>query len=287
MLADGLSLVGFMDEKREALAYLEQRCMIGGTRSRDDLAAHWKAAKAKIAGPVVTNPGKPEIRDFPSGHDGLKNTISGHPRFLHEVMKDVRSFDFKLVEINPLLAFQRDTVVDNIAVPIGDIFSLCLPDTIKATPSKPEEIPAKDMPEGVDGAFRIVSPELNLRVVGCDDATLTGSTDVKLAGAVYGTGIPWVQVTSFKDQCYLSNGYHRALWLNKAGYTHIPCLCLEVTKASRIGIKETETLSRDLFFASVKPTVGHYTSDRAYPVRLRMMERVIEIAWRVLTRPQK
>jgi hypothetical protein len=75
--------------------------------------------------------------------------------------------------------------------------------------------------------------------------------------------------------------------MRTAGQTHIPCLLLEATKFGRIGIKKGLTLDRYCFGEKNPPTFAHYSQGSAYPVKLVMAERVIEIVWRESARPQK
>jgi len=279
MLGKGLSLVGFMDQK-QAIDYLAKRCQVTGKTSRD-LNEHWKKAKAQL-GPRVEDAGKPEILDIPPEHKSYLDAIEKHPRF-HEVLNDVRAWSFRLVKIEPLLAFQFDISIEQAIAaavcPSGpDLhYSLkeCLPQVIPDIVSRLEDIP---------NGFRIISPETNLRTVGKEEA-FNQAIGLKLAGVRFGRGIPWMQVTRHNSKCYLYNGYHRAYRLRKMGATHVPCILLEVDRFSRAIAGPAGFFGSDVMRDKDPPTCAHFAQGRAYPVNLRLVEKIIEVTWREGFRP--
>jgi hypothetical protein len=101
-----------------------------------------------------------------------------------------------------------------------------------------------------------------------------------LAGAAFGPSLPLVQVGRFRGRCYLIDGYHRAFALRQAGATHMPCVFVEATDYGRLGARGGyESFERDLLESADPPTCAHLAPERAYPVVLRELRRVIHVTW--------
>src|SRR5437773_400513 len=98
MLADGLSLLGFMDEKK-AVDYLEKRYIVQAKTKRD-LSSHWHKARGMLGKPFA-DAGRPTFLDIPAEHLPHLQRVASHPRFC-EAIQGVRSWSFKLVEIDKL-----------------------------------------------------------------------------------------------------------------------------------------------------------------------------------------
>jgi hypothetical protein len=76
------------------------------------------------------------------------------------------------------------------------------------------------------------------------------------------------------------NGHHRVLALRQAGATHVPCVFLEVTDYTRLGTRGGyESFERDVLESADAPTCAHFAPERAYPVVLRELRRVIHVTW--------
>jgi len=91
---------------------------------------------------------------------------------------------------------------------------------------------------------------------------------------------PIVYVTRYNNRCYLSNGYHRAYGLRRAGATHIPCLFHEVTDYHVVGIRDDgATLPLALLESASPPVVAHFTQGHALTVSLRQTRTVLNVSW--------
>lgn len=89
-----------------------------------------------------------------------------------------------------------------------------------------------------------------------------------------------MHVTDFNGRHYLHNGFHRAYSVRKAGATHVPCLIRDVTDPAAAGIRDDGgTFSQLLMESADPPTMEHYTQDRAFPVQLRDVSRIIHLSW--------
>jgi len=74
--------------------------------------------------------------------------------------------------------------------------------------------------------------------------------------------------------------------LMKAGVSRIPCLFWDVDKSNEIGVLAGGTFPLSVLESNVPPTCAHFTPDRAYPVKLRVMDREIEVTWKETIRPR-
>ncbi len=130
MPRDGLSLVGFMQQPF-AMNYLKSNCILSDD-SDVSLRQHWDQARTRL-GPPSANPGQPEIHDIPSQHAAHLQPIAAHPRFSENPSI---TWEFKFVEIEPLVVFQFHVVTERAAdlcrgitgVPqLANMLPICLP----------------------------------------------------------------------------------------------------------------------------------------------------------------
>jgi hypothetical protein len=279
MSMPGLSLVGFM-EPPQAIAYFRGSCMCDA-ETDDQLLDHWREAKKRL-GPFTRRPGRPDLQDIPAKHADHLAAVVRHSRF-HEVQNGTTgSYEFKLAEIAPLLAYQFHVLVgreqaERVDVDdLGTLLERCLPTKIE--PIEPEIIPIENH------GLLLRSRDLNFRklaygLLGTDANGLTG------VGAVVGPGSPLTQIVRFGGRCILTNGYHRASQLLASGRTHIPALIVDAIQPDRIGLG-AGTFSIETLSGTRPPTCAHLHPDRAYPVELRKFARYLKVTWAEFVGPE-
>jgi hypothetical protein len=260
-----------MDEQL-ALQYLKTACI---PSSDDDasLRAEWQSARDRL-GPAWPNAGHPEIRDIPPGHEAYLDQL----RQTSWVVEDLQgpAWDLKLIEIDPLLAFQFDVNTNRSTVHCGNLFQsaqldallpICLPQTL-------ENIPFQIVLQ--EHCALIKSPSLNLR-------TLRTGVFQQPIGAVAGVyfrpSLPLIQVARFNGRCYLANGFHRAYGLRRAGVTHMPCVLRDLASWEDVGVRPRGTFQPALLESNDPPAIAHFAHERAYPVTLRENTRILHISW--------
>ncbi|MCC7363648.1 MAG: hypothetical protein IT303_04690 [Dehalococcoidia bacterium] len=124
------------------------------------------------------------------------------------------------------------------------------------------------------------SDSLNLRVVRRGLFELENMEYYQLGGLLMGMTCPLLHVARYQGRMYLRNGYHRAYALQAAGVTHAPCLIIDTDLFENTGAQGApETFTRDLLESENPPTCAHYSSERAFPVSLRRLSKVISVAW--------
>jgi len=133
----------------------------------------------------------------------------------------------------------------------------------------------------------ILSPDPNVVPLG-GATNVDTTTQMRLAGAVVGENSPLVHVIHCNGRYYLSNGYHRAYGLSKAGATHMPCIVIHTDDYGRVGaVGGGGTFDRALLESPSPPTIAYFKYDRAYPVSLRTRTRFIQVTWSTYVMPDR
>ena len=283
MARPGLSLLGFMDEPF-ARAYLEQACQGAGSTPAA-LSATWQAARNKLGAPAA-NAGHPGIQALPGTvRPHLRRVQNLNPRF-RDTIKNAGGWDFKSVEIDPLLSFQFHIDTDGAArscagvksdpPTLGEMLQTCLP-------TAPAKLTHQVAPS--TSGFFIRSNDLNVRLLDVRAGPTGG--DTWTAQFVWGPSTPLVSVVHYGGRYYLNNGYHRAYGLRAAGATHMPCIVLEVNSWTDFVNPSHVVFSETLLTSADPPTVAHFTQGRATAVALRNVTRFIQISLSELALPDQ
>lgn len=284
MPVPGLSLIGFMD-RQNAIAYFRSRCQMGAKNPKL-LADHWTSARKRLAletGSPVQHPGQPEVLDIPTQHQAYLTGVQSNPRFQLTVGK--LNWEFKLVEIDPLLAFQvqiESGHAADICAPLGQNpelqaqLEVCLPHGVQDVPTTMTDDPGNTE---LQGSTSFESENANLRILAGGPIGPNQTHMVFVAGIAIGEGSRLVQVVELAGRLYLKNGFHRAYGLRRTGVTHIPCILLKGTTYADTGAMQEGTFPHQLLESANPPVLGHYTADRAYPVTLKRVRRIIKVSW--------
>lgn len=266
----GLSLVGFMEEA-EAMRHLKRHCIPKDVADKA-LGAFWRTARERLGAPMA-EAGKAGVLPLPSEAAAYIADLKRVPWVETAFDKAFKGGEFKLVEIDPLIAPQysielgREGVhgLDTRAAPnIGKALEVCLPKLLKT--DRYEWYGSGD-----SVVIRSLGGELNITKSGY-------FTD--WAGITFGNRLPFAQSVRFNRRYYLYNGFHRALTLRAAGFTHMPCLVREVDSLEDAGVsKSGSTLKPALFKSANVPTMAHYTRRRAIDVVLRQRVRILHVSW--------
>jgi len=223
--------------------------------------------------------GRPEVIDVPAEHiQHLNGVATLNPRYAATVA-GMTDATFKLVELAPLIAYQFHVATDRtdeLCAPlshpprVAELLPVCLPQDLEIAPSQLATLPS---------SLCFKTSSLNLRIMGAGQLGIDAAQHF-IAGIAFGPSSNLVQVIRFEGRCYLRNGFHRAFGLARAGATHIPCIFMEAANFEQVGVLGAmQTFGRELLESDDPPTVGHLTADRAYPVSLRTITRVITVSW--------
>ena len=283
MPIDGLSLVGFLD-RDSALNYFERACVFSDPCPEHRERAHAEA-RARLGEPFA-NPGQPDIQSLPDKHTDYLEEVQKHPRFLATI-EWATAWSFRMIEIDRLLAHQfhvarRPVLCDGqpLSTPptIEEMLAICLPTKLDKVPLSLSYYP---------GGLVIRTKDLNYRVHRALNHVEDSKGKVFSTGIVTGMACNLVQVIQLDGKCYLRNGYHRAFSLRAAGATHMPCLFLESTDFQRVGaVGGGTTFDRAYLESANPPTCGHFSLERAYAVRIKLVSRMIHVTWTELVLPE-
>jgi hypothetical protein len=279
--AAGLSLVGFMEEG-QARSYLRRQCAFEDDESDARLEHEWRTAKSRIGAPMEKM-GLPEIYDIPASMRAYIDELTRQEWVIHRLNGSLAGGEFKMVEIDPLLAFQFSIDIERSTELCSafsgskreeDLFHLCLP----------IEQPSLDIHLYRDhkGSGSMLINTKNLSVTIAKDGAHNISTDQGnkfLMGIEVTTPPPLLHVVRHQYRFYLHNGFHRAYSARLAGATHLPCIVRTVSHEGDIGIAAQTTFGMKELRASHPPTLGHYTGGRAHEVRLKSLTRLIQVSW--------
>jgi hypothetical protein len=275
MTAKALSLIGFMPEAT-GMAFLKSNCVLAN-RSTNAVKEQWLVARSRVKTPAVVA-GQPKVTEIPSGYEDYLNRVVGSPSF-GETLEGMQ-WTFKLVEIDPLIAFQfhlwpnraanlcksLDTAPD-----IDDMLPICLPLDV-------EDIQASVSSSG--SSMAIESHSMNLKFSPTlQELTVANPRRIRTVGLQFFPSCPFIQVVRFRGRSYLKNGYHRAYGLGKAGVESMPCIYLEgATNFNQVGLIKDRTFPSEVLESERPPTVGHFVQDRAYEVTMYEPKQVMSIS---------
>jgi hypothetical protein len=192
---------------------------------------------------------------------------------------NVPQYDFALVEIDPLLAFQFTVDRDRshhhckaLRTPpsVDEMLPVCLPGA-----HSQEDVQFS----GASNMAHLNSMVVKSRNTGLriDGSGLFQGQNI--VGAQIGFSLPLAHVVEWEGRYYLHNGYHRAIGCRAAGATHMPCVLRSVNTAQEAAINPPQTFDEALLKSANPPTVGHFTQGRACDVQLRSMLKIITISW--------
>jgi hypothetical protein len=197
------------------------------------------------------------------------------------------SWSFRLVEVDPVIAFQTHIQIDRAAnlcrnvedgPNLDDMLPICLPAQL-------EKVPVSIERSGSSVSVSSNSMNLRFQPISASGTPEIGELSVDNPRQVGTMGIqffpaaPFVQVVRFHGRCFLRNGYHRVYGLAKAGATHVPCIYLEDAQDySAVGLRPN-TLQPAVLESANPPTCNHFVNDRAYPVQLLQATQMLKLTW--------
>ncbi len=270
MPADGMSLVGFMDQA-QAVGYLRDYT-IPLDSSDTALITDWSNAVSNLGAPVA-NAGLPDIRTLTPAQMA---SLTQHP-YLAGSLASFPGSTFAEIEIDPLLSFQFSIYLTRSAhhcAHLGknpgfdEVARFCLPST-----------PVHDTYQRIvqQQSALIKSRSLNIQMG--TRGIFTNANGPSAMGFEIQLSMPLTHVVRLNGKCYLHNGFHRALGLRQAGVTHMPCIFRDVPDAVSAAINPPGTFSLPLLESANPPTLAHFARGSASKVQLKNTTRILHISW--------
>jgi len=273
MATPGLSLVGFMDQQ-QAMAHLRTACVPVDV-SDAAIFDEWKAAKLRLGAPLA-NAGRPDIQEIPPEHHAHLQHVVAAPWASPSFQTVLAGCEFKLVELDPLLAYQF-TINDERSAHhcnhLGDnpslqvLMAICLP-------TGPEIQVLQHSNTQHNQSVLLRTRNLNLR------SLASGLFNAQFMGMQLFVSLPFMHVVCYNSRYYLHNGFHRALGIRRTGATHAPCLVRVAPDQDSAGIRnDGQTFGLPLLESNDPPTIGRFANNRAHPVTLRGASRILHVSW--------
>jgi hypothetical protein len=288
MPTPGLSLAGFLTDPSLAINHLRHHCKPPANITDAQLLATWQAAKAALGTPFPSA-GSANPQPIPASmQPHISNLMSQawvQERFqgmcVTQQAVGLPIPEFKIVEIDPLLAFQVTVDTDRSSSNCGglnrqpteaELLETCLPSVY------PTQNFFQSTVNNQSRSVIIKTRNHNLQMDHWGVFTPPGSP--AFAGVTFRVSFPFVHVVRLNGRCYLFNGYHRAYGCRMAGATHVPCIFREVSNARDAGINpDAGTFDEQLLTSADPPTLAHFTQGRALAVDLRQWSRVLHVTW--------
>ncbi len=265
----GSALLGFMDRDR-ALKFLTESCCPVDP-SEAALESVWNGARKTIGSPTP-NAGLPEVLDIsPADQPYVEALRAG---VWAGVFAQNPHWDVKLVEIEPLLAFQFQvdaTRSEHHCGHLGNPPTLAelLPLSLPLAPIQ-EQISIAQQPQSIV----LKSRSLNIQ------AQMQGMIGQNVLGMQFGVSLPFVHVVRLDGRHYLHNGYHRTYGAMLAGAKHIPAVIRDVADAAAAGVRDDgNTFPLQILESEHPPTVANFNNIGSAKVDLRAMTRILHVSW--------
>jgi hypothetical protein len=274
MSVRALTLVGFLDDRAQAIEYLRSRCLPGPDKNTAALEADWRAAKARLGPPPVTGAGHPNMRPLSIEEPHLQELLHVKWRSRFQYFLD-RGAVFQMIEIDRLIAGQ---ITIDLEKSSSQSASLSRPPTHDELMKLAFPL---ELASGTINASRqensvvVKSESLNL-VIG-DKGPMPKMPQI--IGIHLGWTLPLIHVVRLNGKCILHNGYNRTIGARLAGAKEIPCIFRDVPDAAAAGFVNERTLDEALLMSDNPPTMAHYVQDRAVEVALRRATRVLQVSW--------
>lgn len=272
MATPGLSLLGFLDEP-SAATLLRNACVVPDA-TPEALSAIWREAQAKL-GTAIPRAGLPTMEDIPP--EGAEHMASLLQQQWVQVAlgSDIAGGTFKMVELEPLLAYQLNVDIARSdhhngsadAPSTTQLFNMCLP---------LEKVIENITTVTHANAMLVTSRGLNFRPFAQGAFPTPVGT---LIGMHVGVSLPLMHVVRYNGRAYLHNGFHRAVGLGRRGVKMAPCVVRDVTDPGAVGIVPPLTIGLPVLESDNPPTVGHFINDRAIGVQLKILSRTLHISW--------
>ncbi len=251
---------------REYLNFMTTEPVEAATADRRALAAEWRAAHDRLRALRRTEEDWADDvrpRPLPSELEPLAAEVAADPIF--QAAFDVLPTRIAMVELDRLVVSQKTIHLAHVgrlrdrlgASPTPEqVFRLCLP--------ADHPVPAFRMSRVGADSVVFVSESDDLRF---HESILLAPQQVAghqpfgpvagFVGLVVGFGSGYLNVTSCEGRLVLNNGYHRAYALRELGFTHVPAVVQQVSRADEMGAAGGAAFRRDpeYYLRSPRPPV--------------------------------
>lgn len=280
--------------KSEVVNYIRTECLPEVQDSLSQIISDWEQANRSFSEIEQSETGEAEtvdVRDLPSETKSQIQRIE--QAFLFKQSFSLVPYEFKLVEIDRLVASQRAVNLDYVdllkqrmpAKPsVSDLIDICL------SPQTKVKLPAEQMI--AQNVYSYTSESLDFRFLGGfrkplsqDDVRACNAGGYPLAAIVLlvGLGSGSMNVLSFKNRIVLSNGFHRAYALRSMGVTHVPVVVQKITNPQLEFPAVVANLPREYLLGAGRPAmVQDFLNPKLVrTLKVKAQNRVVQVQWGV------
>jgi hypothetical protein len=278
--------------KAEVINYVRTECIPEEQNSLSQIVAEWEAAGKtfrKIEESGAGEAERIEVKDIPAEYFPKLHQIEED--FLFKQSFSLIPYEFKLVEIDPLVASQRAVNLDYVAVlkerippnpSMSDLIDLCL------SPKTQVKLPAEQVL--AQNAYSYTSENLDFRFLGGFQKQLT-QEDIQACTAggyplaaivlLVGLGAGSTSVMSYQNRFVLANGFHRAFALRSSGVTHIPVVVQRVANPQLEFPPVLANLPREYLLGAPRPALlkDFLNQQLTRKLRVKARNRVVQVQW--------
>ncbi len=277
----------YLDHVRRAVdggEALSGRALVDAWRDANDHYGVLEDSEAGIADEI-------DCSDLPAEMEPVAEELSRTASFRKTF--DRMPTTFGMVELDKIIVSQRRVTLPFVNALQGrlapwpegaDLFRFCQPLERRDPPVTVRKLGSH--------RYQFVSESNDLRFL--DTAALTAA-DLRdyhsfgpihrVLGLVVGYGSNFLSVIRSDDRMVLHNGYHRAVALRAAGFTHAPCVIQTVTRRDELEVSAASAVVDDpaFYFRAKRPPILKDFFDPAIRtiLRTRRMERIVEINFEV------
>ena len=266
------ALLGFMTWD-EAKAYVSS-IPLAQALTETELRQMYERSQGAVAQLPNHGPEEPEIREMPPRLGKQLARLAGSELFI-QVFTGV-DWQFRMVEIDKIVAFQREVVLDSVHAsrrPRGAVASRLLDYCLPLQWTSEFEV---SQVNGNGISFSSWDPNLSLNV----------AIQPPVANFEVAFRPPYIQVAEFGGRYLLKNGYHLTFWLKKSGYTHVPCVLIRCNNYIQTGANHPNFFPQATVLGAGPPRVAHFVDENlTTTLRERRTKKAITLSWQELRVP--
>jgi hypothetical protein len=280
--------------KAEVINYVRTECIPAEHDSLPQIISDWEEATTSFSEIVRTETGEAETIDVQDISSQNKSQVQRIEQdFLFKQSFSLLPYEFKLVEIDRLIASQRAVNLDYVELlkqrvngkpSVSQLIDFCL------SPQTKVKLPAEQMI--AQNAYSYTSDSLDFRFLGGfrkplsqDDIRACTAGGYPLAAVVLlvGLGAGSMNALSYKNRIVLNNGFHRAFALRSLGVTHIPLVVQRVTNPELEFPSVVANLPREYLLEAARPAlVKDFMNVKLIrKLKVKAQNRVVQVQWGV------
>lgn len=276
------------------LDYVKQAVVGGADFDRRELVDAWRVANDHYYELETTEAGiadEVECLDLPDALAPLVEELSARASFRHTF--DRMPTSFGMVELDKIVVSQRRVTLPFVEAlqarldpkpDLAGLFRFCQPLERRDPPVTIRRLGSQRYLFASDSNDLRYHETALLRadqLVGYESFGPVGA----VVGLVVGYGSNFLTVIRSDDRMVLHNGYHRAVALRAAGFTHAPCVIQTVTRRDELEVSAAQPVIDDpafYFRAKRPPLLKDFLDPKIRTVlRTRRMEKLIEVSFEI------